>query len=204
MKCLKALSLKCVNVGEQALDFILMSCPVLRFLSIHGSGELVSVKISGPSLMLKYLEIVFCLGIEKIEISNVNLVSFSYLGHRINLIINNVPMLDEISIGEGYSGLENNVFGQLSCCIYQLEFLNLDIYQPEDNIRIFAFPELPNLKQLILKVGAWSGESLLEFTSLIKACPNLNRFVLQSKREYERQIADEEEQQLRSFQVCPL
>ncbi|KAL3653484.1 hypothetical protein CASFOL_003165 [Castilleja foliolosa] len=179
MKCLKALSLKCVNVCEQALDFILTSCPVLRFLSIHGSGELVRVKISGQSLMLKYLEIVFCLGIETIEISNVNLVSFSYLGPGINLIINNVPMLDEISIGEGYSGLENNVFGQLSCCIYQLEVLTLDIYRPEDNIKIFAFPELPNLKQLILKVGAWNDESLLEFTSLIKACPNLNRFVLQ-------------------------
>ncbi|KAL3630591.1 hypothetical protein CASFOL_023575 [Castilleja foliolosa] len=179
MKCLKALSLKCVNVCEQALDCILTSCPVLKFLSIHGSGELVTVKISGPLLMLKCLEIVFCLGIETIEISNVNLVSFSYLGPAINLVINNVPMLDEISIGEGYSGLENNVFGQLSCCIYQLEVLTLDIYRPEDNIKLFAFPELPNLKQLILKVGAWNDDSLLEFTSLVKACPNLNRFVLQ-------------------------
>ncbi|GFP89188.1 65-kda microtubule-associated protein 2 [Phtheirospermum japonicum] len=179
MKCLKALSLKCIKVCEEALDGILTSCPVLKFLSIHGSGELLSLKISGPSLMLKYLEIVFCLGIETIKISNVNLLSFSYLGPGINLVINNVPMLDEISIGKGYSGLENNVFGQLSCCLYQLEVLTLDIYRLEDNINIFAFPELPNLKQLILKVGAWNDDSLLEFTSLIKACPNLNRFVLQ-------------------------
>lgn len=49
----------------------------------------------------------------------------------------------------------------------------------QENIKIFAFPVLPNLKQLILKVGAWNDDSLLEFTSLIKACPNLNRFVLQ-------------------------
>ncbi|XP_011076712.1 F-box/FBD/LRR-repeat protein At5g53840 isoform X2 [Sesamum indicum] len=179
LKCLKALSLKCVNVNEEALQCFLSNCPVLQYLTIHGSGDLVHVKISGLSLMLKYLEIVFCLGIETIEISNVNLVSFSYLGPGINLIINNVPMLDEISIGEGYSGLENNVFGQLSCCLYQLEVLTLDIYRPEENIKIFAFPQLPKLKQLILKVGAWDDDSLLEFTSLIKACPNLNRFVLQ-------------------------
>lgn len=44
---------------------------------------------------------------------------------------------------------------------------------------MFAFPEFPNLKQLILKVGAWNDDSLLEFTSLVNACPNLNRFVLQ-------------------------
>ncbi|KAK6135841.1 hypothetical protein DH2020_030407 [Rehmannia glutinosa] len=179
LKCLKALSLKCVNVSEEALNCFLSSCPVLKYLSIHGSGDLVNVKVSGLSLMLKYLEIVFCLGIVTIEISNVNLVSFSYLGPGINLIIKDVPMLDEISIGEGYSGLENNVFGQLSCCLYQLEVLTLDIYRPEENIKIFAFPELPKLKQLILKVGAWNDDSLLEFTSLIKACPNLNRFVLQ-------------------------
>ncbi|CAA0836605.1 Unknown protein [Striga hermonthica] len=177
--CLKALSLKCVTVSEEAFDCILSECPLLKYLSIHGSGDLVNVKVCRPSLMLKHLEIVFCLGIETIEISNVNLVSFSYLGPGIDLVINNVPMLDEISIGEGYSGLENNVFGQLSCCLYQLEVLTLEIYRPEENIKISAFPELPKLKKLILKVGAWNDDSLLEFTSLVKACPNLNRFVLQ-------------------------
>lgn len=131
LKCLKALSLKCVNVSEEALDFFLSRCPVLQYLSIHGSGDLKNVKVTGLTLPLKYLEIVFCLGIDTIEISNVNLVSFSYLGPGINLIISNVPMLDEISIGEGYSGLENNVFSQLSSCLNQLEVLTLDIYRPE-------------------------------------------------------------------------
>ncbi|KAL7146847.1 hypothetical protein ABFS83_06G069100 [Erythranthe nasuta] len=179
LKCLKSLSLKCVNVNEESLGFVLSSCPALQYLSIHGSGDLTNVKVSGSSLVLKYLEIVFCLGIDTIEITNVNLVSFCYLGPTIKLIISDVPMLDEISIGEGYSGLENNVFGQLSCCLNQLEVLTLDIYRPEENIKVFAFPKFPNLKQLILKVGAWDDDSLLEFTSLIKACPILNRFVLQ-------------------------
>lgn len=131
LKYLKTLSLKCVNVSEEAFEYFLSNCLVLQSLSIHGSGDLVNVKVSGSMLKLKYLEIVFCLGLESIEISNVNLVSFSYLGPGINLVIEKVAMLNEISIGEGYSGLENNVFGQLSCCLYQLEVLTLDIYRPE-------------------------------------------------------------------------
>ncbi|KAL3837755.1 hypothetical protein ACJIZ3_022346 [Penstemon smallii] len=208
MKCLKALTLKCVNVSEEAIECFLSSCPVLKYLSIHGSGDLVNIKVSGLSLKLKYLEIVFCLGIESIEISNVNLVSFSYLGPAINLIISNVPKLDEISIGEGYSGLENNVFGQLSCCLYQLEVLTLDIFRPEENMKYFVFPELPHLKQLILKVGTWGDDSLLEFTSLIKACPNLNRFVLQliwilptKRRRKIRQIVENAHQCLKVVEI---
>ncbi|KAL3834830.1 hypothetical protein ACJIZ3_009566 [Penstemon smallii] len=176
---LEGLVLKCVNVSEEALQCLISNCPVLKYLSMHGSGDLMNVKVSGPSLTLKYFEIVFCLSVETIEISNVNLVAFSYLGPRVDLNIYNVPMLDEISIGEGYTGLENNVFGQLSCCLYQLEVLTLDIYCPEENIKLDMFPELPKLKQLILRVGAWDDDSLLEFTSFVKACPNLNRFVLQ-------------------------
>lgn len=178
-KALKVLSLKCVNVNDEALQYFLSNCPVLQCLSIHGSGDLESIRVMGASLKLKYLEIIFCLGVKTIEICDTNLVSFSYLGGNINLCIDNVPMLDEISIGEGYSGLENDVFKQLSSCLYQLEILTLDIYRPEENIKMFAFPELPNLKQLILKIGAWDDDPLLQFTSLVRACPNLSRFVLQ-------------------------
>lgn len=131
LKALKVLSLKCVNVNDEALQYFLFNCPLLQCLSIHGSGDLVNVKVTGKSLALKSFEIVFCLGIKSIEIYDTNLVSFSYLGAKINLLINNVPRLDEVSIGQGYSGLENKVIGQLSSCLYQLEILTLDIYRPE-------------------------------------------------------------------------
>lgn len=42
----------------------------------------------------------------------------------------------------------------------------------------FSFPALPSLKELILNVGAWNDDSLLEFAYFIKSCPNLNRFAL--------------------------
>nr|KAJ0191954.1 hypothetical protein LSAT_V11C800394210 [Lactuca sativa] len=179
LKFLKSLFLKCVNVSEEVFGKILTNCSGLQQLSIHGSGDLVNVKISGPYLVLKHLEIVFCFGVKSIEIKNVKIESFSYLGPGITMKLNNLPMLQEISIGEGYSGFENNVFGQISCCISHLQILTLDIYSPEENIKSLSFPELPKIKQLILKVGAWDDDSLLQFTSLVKACPNLRRFVMQ-------------------------
>ncbi|KAL4575003.1 hypothetical protein LXL04_021843 [Taraxacum kok-saghyz] len=179
LKFLKSLFLKCVNVSEEAFGKLLTNCSGLQHLSIHGSGDLVNVKINGPSLVLKYFEIVFCFGVKSIEIKDVKIESFSYLGPGITINLSNLPMLHEISIGEGYSGFENNVFGQISCCIPHLQILTLDIYSPEENIKSLSFPELPKLKQLILKVGAWDDDSLLEFTSLAKACPNLRRFVMQ-------------------------
>ncbi|GJW78997.1 FBD-like protein [Tanacetum coccineum] len=179
MKFLKALFLKCVNVSEEALARLLVSCSGLEQLSIHGSGELVNVKINGKSLVLKYFEIVFCSGVKSIEITDSNLESFSYLGPGITIKFSELPRLKEISIGEGYSGFENNVFGQISCCISHLQILTLDIYRPEENLKFSSFPELPKLKQLILKVGAWEDDSLLEFTTLAKACPKLQRFVIQ-------------------------
>lgn len=179
IKFLKSLFLKCVNVSEEALTKLLINCTSLQQLSIHGSGDLENIKISGQSLVLKYFEIVFCFGVKSIEITDANLESFSYLGPGITIKLSNLPRLEEISIGEGYSGFENNVFGQISCCISHLQILTLDIYRPEENIKFLTFPELPKLKQLILKVGAWDDDSLLEFTSLAKACPKLQRFVIQ-------------------------
>ncbi|XP_071689880.1 F-box/FBD/LRR-repeat protein At5g53840-like [Rutidosis leptorrhynchoides] len=179
IKFLKHLFLKCVNVSEEALLKLLVNCTALQQLSIHGSGDLVNVKISGKALVLKYLEIVFCFGVKLIEIIDSNLESFSYLGPGITIKLDDVPRLQEISIGEGYSGFENNVFGQISCCISHLQILTLDIYRPEEDVKFVCIPELPKLRQLILKIGAWDDDSLLEFTSLAKACPKLQRFVIQ-------------------------
>ncbi|XP_076890965.1 putative FBD-associated F-box protein At5g38570 [Bidens hawaiensis] len=205
---LKSLFLKCVNVSEDTIAKLLVNCPVLQQLSIHGSGDLVDVKISGKSLVLKYFEIVFCIGVKSIEITDSNLESFSYLGPGIIIKLNNLPKLEEISIGEGYSGFENNVFGQISCCISHLQILTLDIYRPEENIKFLSFPVLPKLKQLILKVGAWDDDSLLEFTSLAKACPNLQRFVMQlnwmspaKRRRKVRQVAKHSHKHLQLLEI---
>jgi len=40
-------------------------------------------------------------------------------------------------------------------------------------------PEMPNVKQLIVKAAAWKDESLLGFTWVVRACPNLQKFVIE-------------------------
>ncbi|XP_042027027.1 putative FBD-associated F-box protein At5g38570 [Salvia splendens] len=179
LKGLKALSLKCVNVSKETLDCFLLRCPELQSFSLHSAEGLKSVKVDGFKLpRLKCLEINCCQGIETIEISNSNIVSFSYVGHVIDLVLSNVPMLVDVSVMEGHSALQTNVFGQLSCCLYQIEILTLGIHHTKKDTENFSFPVLPGLKELILNVGAWDDDSLLEFAYFIQSCPNLKSFAM--------------------------
>nr|GLL40324.1 putative FBD-associated F-box protein At1g61330 [Ipomoea trifida] len=179
LRFLTVLSLRCVNVSDQVLESFLLHCPLLEVLSVHGSGGLVNVKVVGLALKLNSLEIVFCLGLKTIELQDTTLSSLSYLGPAVTFIFKNVPKLEEVSVGMGRSGLENNVFGQLACCFNQLEILTLVIYRPQAIVNFSNIPELPKLKELVLKIGAVDDESLLQFTSLLQHSPHLERFVLQ-------------------------
>nr|GMD59113.1 putative FBD-associated F-box protein At5g56700 [Ipomoea batatas] len=179
LRFLTVLSLRCVNVSDQVLESFLLHCPLLEVLSVHGSGGLVNVKVVGLALKLNSLEIVFCLGLKTIELQDTTLSSLSYLGPAVTFISKNVPKLEEVSVGMGRSGLENNVFGQLACCFNQLEILTLVIYRPQAIVNFSNIPELPKLKELVLKIGAFDDESLLQFTSLLQHSPHLERFVLQ-------------------------
>ncbi|XP_019158164.1 PREDICTED: putative FBD-associated F-box protein At1g61330 [Ipomoea nil] len=179
LRFLTVLSLRCVNVSEQVLESFLLHCPLLEFLSLQCSRCLVNVKVVGPALKLNSLEILFCLGLKTIELQDTTLSSFCYLGPAVTFIFKNVPKLEEVSVGMGRSGIENNVFGQLDCCFNQLELLTLVIYRPQANVNFSNIPELPRLKELVLKIGAFSDQSLFQFTSLLQHSPRLERFVLQ-------------------------
>lgn len=131
LKCLTNLSLKCVNLNEEALEGILTNCPALQSLSIYGSEDLVNVRVMGRSLVLRSLQIVFCTKIMTIEIRETNLVEFIYTGQEIDLILEDVPRLNDISFRELHPGLGYKVFNKISNCLNQLEFLTLNIYHPE-------------------------------------------------------------------------
>lgn len=49
----------------------------------------------------------------------------------------------------------------------------------QEKIKHLKLPDFPKLKELMLKVGAWYDDSLLNFTPLIEACPFLLRFAMQ-------------------------
>ncbi|XP_059662117.1 putative FBD-associated F-box protein At5g56690 [Cornus florida] len=172
---LTALRLVGVDITEEMLENFLFNCPFLEQLGIVGTKCLVNLKISGPSLKLKCLEISQCLSLENLEISAINLVSFAYKGRETGVHFKNVPLLSELSIGGEFC--PPFVFG---CCKHssslpQIEKLKLKYLQ-----EIQRFPkycrDLGNLKQVEFFFVGSGGDCLLSFTSVIKASPNLSKF----------------------------
>lgn len=182
LKSLKSLCLNSVKLTGEVIECLLSQCPLLESLSMHGSACFGTLKFVGQSLRLKCLSMNCPRGyIAAIEICDINLVSFSFFGTKVDLLLKNVPLLTEISIA-GYisQGVYNNSFGMLSCCLSQLEFFTLRIFEVEGLDKNLVVPKFPKLKHLVLEVGAWEEDrSLLMLTSLIKASPLLQKIVLQ-------------------------
>nr|XP_011464170.1 PREDICTED: FBD-associated F-box protein At4g10400-like isoform X2 [Fragaria vesca subsp. vesca] len=125
-KCLKVLDLKSVEVDQVVPEYFISNCPVLERLAVYKSYSLVNLRVVGQSIALKYLVIQKCFGIESIEISDANLVSFIYEGGLENLLLRNLPLLVEISLLEGLICYDLKIASRsLSCCLSQLEILKL-------------------------------------------------------------------------------
>lgn len=134
---LTSLSLKFVKVSCEAIEYFLYNCPLLQRLSVHGSSGLYNLRIIGPSLMLKHLEIVRCFNVITIEICNTNLVSFTYSRYTLSqsrdmlpysIVIRNSPHLVEVFVGIGTLEFAENMFFKLSCCVHQLQILEFTLY----------------------------------------------------------------------------
>ncbi|XP_059638891.1 F-box/LRR-repeat protein At3g03360-like [Cornus florida] len=128
---LKAIFLKHVNVSGEVLEYFLSSCPVLERMGVHFSEDLINLKVVGPSLALKQLEICHCWRIKSIEIRNVNLVSLTVMGGKISFLLENVPMLVDLNIDWRISRSLAGVFALFACCLSQLEILSLDTSDSE-------------------------------------------------------------------------
>lgn len=127
-KYFKAATFLGVKMANGALERFLSHCPSLERLSVFYCTKLSGLRVAGPSVAaaLKYLEIQGCPALQSIEICDANLVSFSYLGREINLILKMVPRLVEANIR--YTSERDflmHAFTQLSCCLPQLEVLRL-------------------------------------------------------------------------------
>ncbi|XP_062005450.1 F-box protein At4g09920-like isoform X2 [Rosa rugosa] len=185
-KSLKVLDLKSVDVAGNVLEDILSNCSVLERLSMSDSSKLVNLRVISPSTALKYLVIQRCYKIKRIEISDANLVSFVYDtdeafiydADEVDLLLNNLPLLVEVSLGGIHSLDFLEVFSRISCCLAQLEILNLNnlslSYKSES-----VFPTLSNLKHLELAFDEKDNGGLLQLASFIKASPLLHTLVLQ-------------------------
>ncbi|XP_015579332.1 uncharacterized protein LOC8258126 [Ricinus communis] len=177
---LKALQLKSVTITDEGVHHFLSHCPLLERLVVHGSYRLHQLRVSGTSLALKHLEICMCDELKSIEVCDTNLVSFSYYGDEISLLLQNVPLLVDVFIYEHSIKLVfmDCILPQLSGFFPQLQVLRLEILQLLVELDHYDFPELTNLKHLEISVSLHPNDSLLVLTPLIEASPCLERFVL--------------------------
>lgn len=203
-KSLRVLTLECVDISGEVLEYFLRSCPVMERVSVYGSSKLVNLRVVSPSFALKYLVIQRCSNVESIEIVDAHIVSFAYDGgEKIRLRLENVPLLVEVSIQEHreyYSFLSMDVlFASLSSYISQLEILKMNntilvsvcdfyfmlfiVYLSSLTFFFFQYckeyyvvPMLPNLKYLGLSFK--DDEALMQLALFLKASPYLQRLVI--------------------------
>ncbi|CAI9302660.1 unnamed protein product [Lactuca saligna] len=175
---LKKLVLKSVNVSNAILEELLVNSPQLEMLCIHRSLYMMHVEIGGKALNLKHLEITNCCEVEAIYLYDFNLITFIYNGQAIDLGLTDLPNLKELDIGPGLARLKPNVFGKISTCFSYIQALSLKIGQPKQSLILASIPELPNVKNLRLTIGAHEDDSLLEVASLANSCPSLEAFLI--------------------------
>nr|XP_027096081.1 putative FBD-associated F-box protein At1g61330 [Coffea arabica] len=198
-KSLRALSLKSLNVTVEVLEFFFIDCPFLERLVVGGSSVLINLRVCGPSIALKYLEVCSCLRLQSIIVSDTNLVSLKTTAAH-HLLLHNVPMLVNVCctpfrkksptgrhsspnqkspLHMGF--LVRDVISWLFCCLSQLEILTLrakELQVSQENGIVHELPQLTNLKEFVLIAFASKDDSLIGFTSLIRPSPSLEKFVL--------------------------
>lgn len=122
---LTELRLCSVEVTGEVLEYFLSACPLLEFLYVSMS-EIGNLKISGPSLRLKHLDISYCM-LDSLDIYAENLVSFTYRGLKKNISFNYTPKLVMANIAGPYVSYFIKSLFQLPSYISQLETLVLGI-----------------------------------------------------------------------------
>ncbi|KAK6252298.1 hypothetical protein QUC31_014018 [Theobroma cacao] len=178
---LTSLCLRFVKVSGEVLEHFLSHCPLLEKLVVEWSKNLVRLKVASNSsaLRLRYLEIHSCLALENLEISAPNLWSFRYYGQKMALHIENAPHLADVLIGGNLDDQPAFAFYPLSSYLCQLETLTLEM--SAYNMMFPNFPQLTNLRHLVVSVYGGYDDNLLVLTSLIDASPSLNKLSLELK-----------------------
>ncbi|KAL3754796.1 hypothetical protein ACJRO7_001970 [Eucalyptus globulus] len=93
------------SVEEELIEQLLVNCPVLERLVLEHSPTLNRLRVSGQSLKLKYLCIAYCKDLDRVEIYDTGLVSFTFMGCEIPLCLDKLPQLSEVFIRKSHSVL---------------------------------------------------------------------------------------------------
>ncbi|ESR66164.1 hypothetical protein CICLE_v10008333mg [Citrus x clementina] len=177
IKSLRSICLSAVNVTGEILEFFIHNCPLLDELCVKDSIDLVSLKVVGSSVRLNSLDIQYCSFMKDIEISTPNLFSFKYYGPKIELHIENVPQLVELSVRADHTVEDMFLVAPLVCYFPQLTMLELD--SCNEVYKHFSNCELPKLIHLNLRVTIPNHECLVGLACIMKSCPSLQKLTLE-------------------------
>nr|XP_011466042.1 PREDICTED: putative F-box protein At1g49610 isoform X2 [Fragaria vesca subsp. vesca] len=178
-KFLRVLCFDYVHVTQEVLEHFLYNCPVLERLTVWSTNSLVGLRVSGPSITLKYLELIEC-GLRSVQICDTNLVSLTISQDaEISLLLNNVPSLVEISYDTSRSMDLPQFLTQISCCP-QLEKLKLKLVVDHDPCLVF--PNFAKLKHLKLEVDEGRSMGFQNAMCFLYASPYLEKLVLEMDR----------------------
>ncbi|KAK3446091.1 hypothetical protein EUGRSUZ_A01847 [Eucalyptus grandis] len=180
LRYLEELTLYRVTVEGELIKQLLANCPILERLILVFARTLNRLRVSGQSLKLKYLLIGCCDDLERVKIYDTDLVSFTFEGVKTRLRLYKLPQLSEVSITGCLWELVDVMRSRLSR-LPCLHILNLKFfYSPNENLPIRQLPKLTSVKQLKLTVDGSADASLLPLAVMIKACPYLQSFVLET------------------------
>ncbi|KAL7100357.1 hypothetical protein ACP275_09G141300 [Erythranthe tilingii] len=156
---------------------------------------------------LEALEISHCNNLQSMEISALNLFYFKYKGMKIGLPFKNTPKLSELALGGDFC--ESFIYEPNEHSSYSVQLVDLVLNLQANNVFYFRdrtivppdSAQLHNLERLELIIESQVGESLLFFTSLIKASPHLQEFKI--KIEYLVTVANRTDVQIRKMLSFP-
>ncbi|XP_071696097.1 F-box protein At4g09920-like [Rutidosis leptorrhynchoides] len=174
---LKKLILKDVIVRKGVFEAFLKNSPHLEMIAIEDPVYMDHIHLSGQCCNLKCFQIVDTeYGyVRSVNLSDLDLVSFTFRGYDIDLRLAHLPKLNELDLDLGGMKIEN-VFGRISSCVLSLQSLSLHVNQPEGYLIHVYLPRLPNLKKLKLAFGGTFNDCLVLLDAVLSACPNLETF----------------------------
>ncbi|KAK6257938.1 hypothetical protein QUC31_001397 [Theobroma cacao] len=177
-RSLKHLFLDRVELVDEVLQHLLSNCSSLEYLNLQRAAKLVSVKVDASSSKLKCLMIYYCLSLKCVDIYASNLITFTYVGHKVDL--KSAPSLTEVSFCVGNHSCEDRLTYagvQFAGSLHQLEKLVLQVSPHEVSRGIGVLPTLCNLKVLVLWVSS-KEDSVTAFIQLLDLSPLLRRLEL--------------------------
>ncbi|KAI5655880.1 hypothetical protein M9H77_33067 [Catharanthus roseus] len=176
--CLKSLSLKNVNISNEILEYLMSNCRFLEQICVEKSKDLVNLKVTG--CRLKHFQIIKCFNLKILEILADNIMSFLYIGPKIDVPFRSVPSrLKKLTIGGQYVGSFVSEPDDHRIYLSLLESLKLMIPRTVDDAISssgFQLNRMINLKHLELHVPPTHHETLPSYLGFINKAPFLSTF----------------------------